>query len=159
MPFWFDFGASQLLILFRNRFSEVSCHLDQSSTQGMRWAPSMNQDPASISWEDKHGLRDLYRNLAELRERVAPIHSGDFIPLPLQGVPSAFSFIRKVDEQGWALSFRLRPSPFLLSYSFATRHKSAVWGQLPISGLQNSGPPGQRTFAFDSNTPKSSGSA
>lgn len=38
------------------------------------------------------------------------------------------------------------------------RRRRAVWGQLPITGLQNSGPSGQSTLAFDSKMPNNSGS-
>ena len=61
------------------------------------------EDPEPISWQDKHGLRELYRNLAELREKLPAIHSGSFISLPLQGSPAAFGFIRLLDEKNWAL--------------------------------------------------------
>ena len=61
------------------------------------------EDPEPISWQDKHGLRELYCNLAELREMLPAIHSGAFISLPLQGSPAAFGFIRLLDEKNWAL--------------------------------------------------------
>ncbi|KJS31249.1 MAG: hypothetical protein VR64_12450 [Desulfatitalea sp. BRH_c12] len=61
------------------------------------------EDPPPISWEDTHGLRDLYRTLAALREELPAIHSGAFIPLPPVGNPSAYAFVRVADRKNWAL--------------------------------------------------------
>jgi glycosidase len=61
------------------------------------------EDPDPISWEDRHGLREHYRRLADLREKLPAIHSGGFISLPLQGSSAAYGFIRLVDEKNWAL--------------------------------------------------------
>jgi hypothetical protein len=61
------------------------------------------EDPAPISWKDPHGLRELYRNLATLRENLPAIHSGSFIPLRLQGSPAVFGFLRSLDRENWAL--------------------------------------------------------
>lgn len=61
------------------------------------------EDPPPISWEDKYGLRGLYKKLAELREALPAIYSGDFTPLHLEGDPSAFAFLRRLDEANWAL--------------------------------------------------------
>ena len=47
--------------------------------------------------------------------------------------------------------------PRLQNHSFSMRHNKAEWGQLPISGLQNSGSSGQSILASDSKTPSSSG--
>ncbi|RJR39533.1 MAG: alpha-amylase [Desulfobacteraceae bacterium] len=61
------------------------------------------EDPGPISWQDKHGLRDLYRNLADLRERLPAIHSGHFVPLPLPENPAVYAFLRYCDHGNWAL--------------------------------------------------------
>jgi cyclomaltodextrinase / maltogenic alpha-amylase / neopullulanase len=61
------------------------------------------EDPPPISWEDKHGLRGLYRRLAELRETLPALHSGDFIPLPPLERSGAYAFLRVADRENWAL--------------------------------------------------------
>ena len=61
------------------------------------------EDPPPISWQDAHGLRELYRKLALLREKLPAIRSGGFIPLPPENNPSAYAFLRVVDRKNWAL--------------------------------------------------------
>jgi hypothetical protein len=49
---------------------------------------------APISWEDRYGLRPLYKKLAQLREELPALRRGRFIPLLPPDHPSAFAFIR-----------------------------------------------------------------
>lgn len=60
------------------------------------------EDPPPISWEDRCGLREHYRKLAELREENAALRTGSFVPLPTEG-DSLFAFARDAGEQGAAV--------------------------------------------------------
>jgi cyclomaltodextrinase / maltogenic alpha-amylase / neopullulanase len=68
---------------------------------GAEYEPYDDRPP--LSWEDKHGLRPLYRRLAQLREALPALHSGDFIPLPPAEQSSAYAFLRVADERNWVL--------------------------------------------------------
>ena len=60
-------------------------------------------DPPPIAWDDRHGLRHLYRRLAVLREALPALHSGQCISLPPPDSPSVYAFIRAVDHRNWVL--------------------------------------------------------
>jgi glycosidase len=51
-------------------------------------------DPPPLDWKDQHGLRPHYARLAELREQIPALASGDYTPLPPAG--DAFGFSRQV---------------------------------------------------------------
>ena len=61
------------------------------------------EDPAPISWEDPHGLRPLYKRLAELREKVPALRAGHWSEVKVDA-PGAYAFVRDAGERGSALT-------------------------------------------------------
>jgi len=55
-------------------------------------------DPAPISWSDPHKLRSHYKKLAELRERLPALHSGDFVLTSIQRNASGLAFFRSAES-------------------------------------------------------------
>ncbi len=61
-------------------------------------------DPPAIDWSrDPDGLRELYRNLAELRERLPALRDGAYRRVRVAGTDSAFAFLRDAGGAGQAL--------------------------------------------------------
>jgi cyclomaltodextrinase / maltogenic alpha-amylase / neopullulanase len=60
------------------------------------------EDPEPISWDDPHGLRPLYKKLAELRETPA-LASGDFTSLPVKNTDAAYALHRDAGGKDQAL--------------------------------------------------------
>lgn len=61
------------------------------------------EDPAPLSWEDPHGLRPLYRKLAELRSTVPALRAGRFTEVAVRKNPGAYAFVRNAGARSWAL--------------------------------------------------------
>ncbi len=61
------------------------------------------EDVPPLAWDDPHGLKALYRRLAELREALPALHSGAFISLPPRNNPAVYAFIRAAGPDDWVL--------------------------------------------------------
>lgn len=81
------------------------------------------EDPPPISWRDRHGLMELHRRLATVREEVPALRCGELKLIPVRGKGSdgVFAFVR--GEQGHP--------PALVVNHFGTAAKAKVALQVP----------------------------
>lgn len=56
-------------------------------------------DPAPLSWADPHGLKPLYKKLAELKGTLPALRKGNFAELKVDKLPGVYAFTREAGDK------------------------------------------------------------